>query len=76
MILRIFYILESKLKIYIYIGINADVTIVTDNGQRNVKIELEFCEFAMTRSTFKRFQYVMFIKTPWMSNPKAEEKDI
>ena len=56
-------------------GINADVTVLT-HGRGNVKIELEFCEFAMTRSTFKRFQYVMFIKTPWMSNPKAEEKDI
>ena len=27
----------------LYIGINAHVTIVTDNG-RNLKIELEFCE--------------------------------
>ena len=37
------------LKIYIYIGINAHFTIVTDNG-RNLKIELELCKAEFAKS--------------------------
>ena len=76
--LRTWFILESMLKINIYIGINAHVTIVTTDNGWNVKIELfwnrirniwqSFCGIL---PTFLCFRATLSLIWQWFEDPRG-----